>query len=126
MNRTFANVLRAKGFAEDDVQFADFLQCHGQYDRIVANPPFNYPTTGSDMTHVMHMYDCLAPGGRLASIMGEHAFFADTSQAVDFRAWLDAVGGESEKLPDDSFQGVNAFRETGVMTRLVVIQKERK
>jgi len=76
------------------------------------------------MTHVMHMYDCLAPGGRLVSVMGEHAFFAGTSQAEHFRAWLDEVGGESEKLPDDSFKGVDAFRETGVRTRLVVIDKE--
>lgn len=42
LNRTLQNVLQAKGY---EVQFADFLQHSGHYDRIVMNPPFE---NGSD------------------------------------------------------------------------------
>ena len=55
--------------------------------------------------------------------MSEDGFFASDSKSIAFREWLDQVGGVSEQLLEDSFKGVEAFRETGGRTRLFVIEK---
>jgi hypothetical protein len=118
MNHSLQAVLEAKGH---DVTFEDFLEHRHQYDRIVMNPPFE---RGQDIDHVMHAFDCLRTGGRLVSVMSEGPFFRSDKKAEGFRAWLDAVGGESEQLPEDAFRGLHAFRQTGCRTRMVVIKKE--
>ena len=79
---------------------------------------------GLDIDHVRHAFDQLAPGGRVVAVMSEGPFFRQDRKASEFREWLDALAGESEQLPEDSFRGVEAFRETGVRTRLVSIEKE--
>jgi hypothetical protein len=89
------------------------------YDRIVMNPPFE---RGQDMVHVRRAYEAnLAPGGRLVAITSEGPFFRSDKQATEFRAWLESVGGQSERLPAGSFRGSDA--STDVATRLVVIDK---
>lgn len=109
-------LLEEKGF---NLVGSDFLEQGGEYDRIVMNPPFE---KGQDVDHVRHAYSLLKPGGRIVSIMGEHPFFANDKKSVEFREWLDEVG-TSEKLPEASFKGKEALRETGVNARLVVIDK---
>lgn len=99
---------------------SDFLEHTGKYDRIVMNPPFE---RGADVVHVRHAYDQLAPGGRLVAIMSAGPFSRSDAKATGFRDWLDQVGGEHEELPEGSFSGADAFRQTGVNTRLVVIEK---
>jgi hypothetical protein len=91
------------------------------YQRIYMNPPFE---ECQDIDHVRHAYDLLQPdrvGDRsaLVSVMGEHAFFANDRKSVEFREWLDEVGGYSEQLPPGSFKESG----TGVAARLVVIHK---
>ena len=54
--------------------------------------------------------------------------FADIQRILstednEFRQWLDELSADIEQLPEDAFQGVDAFRQTGVKTRLVVINK---
>jgi len=115
LNRTLADVLSAK---EIDVEFSDFRDHWGKYDRIIMNPPFE---KGQDMEHVVHAFSLLKPFGRLVAIMGEGAFSRSGKKALAFRDWLNHIGGESEPLPEDAFQGADAFRSTGVRTRLVVI-----
>lgn len=117
-NFTLADVLAAKGHA---VEFADFLDHQGSYDRILMNPPFE---NSLDAEHVQHAYALLAPGGRLVSVMCEGPFFRSDVKSVAFRDWLAVVGGEAEELPENAFQGKDAFRATGVRTRLVTINKE--
>ena len=68
-NQTLQDVLSAKGL---DVQFADFLEHRGAYDRIVMNPPFE---SGADIDHVRHAYSLLREGGRVVAIMSEGPFF---------------------------------------------------
>ena len=65
----------------------------------------------------------LASGGRLVAIMSQGPFFREDRKAKDFREWLDEVGGESEELPEDAFKGIEAFRQTGVRTRIVSIDR---
>ncbi|MCG6195654.1 methyltransferase [Leptospira sp. FAT2] len=102
----------------------DFLEFKDkQYDRIIMNPPFE---KGQDAIHVQHAYALLKPGGRLVSIMSEGPFFRGDSKSKQFRDWLDKMGGESEPLPEGSFLGSEAFRQTGVNTRIVILDKPKE
>jgi hypothetical protein len=113
---TLRRVLAAKGH---DLVGNDALDVSGTYDRIVMNPPFE---KGQDMVHVRRAYEAnLAPGGRLVAITSEGPFFRGDKQATEFRAWLESVGGQSERLPAGSFRGSDV--STDVATRLVVIDK---
>lgn len=118
-NGTLFDVLEAKGH---DVERGDFLDHHGEYDRILMNPPFE---NGAEIDHIRHAYDQLANGGRLVSIMSEGPFFRSDRRAIEFREWFEERGGESEQLPEDAFSGTDAFRKTGVRTRIVVLEKQR-
>ncbi|MCA9135684.1 MAG: hypothetical protein KDB00_02970 [Planctomycetales bacterium] len=117
-NRTLEDVLGAKGI---EATFGDFLEHFGQYDRAVMNPPFE---NGADIDHVRHAYGQLADGGRLVSVMSEGPFFREDKKATAFRKWLDKLGGKSVQLTEDAFNGHDAFRQTGVRARLVVIDRE--
>jgi len=115
---TLSDVLSAKGH---EVEFSDFLTHQGAYDRVLMNPPF---ADGQDIEHIRHAYSLLSPGGRLVSVISEGPFFRSDKQSIAFREWLDELAGETEQLPEDAFQGREAFRETGVRTRLITINKE--
>jgi hypothetical protein len=110
--------LEAKGH---QVERGDFLEYEGQYDRVVMNPPFEL---GRDIEHVCHAFRLLAPDGKLVAIMSEGPFFRSDKQASAFREWFDEAAGESEQLPENAFNGSDAFRQTGVRTRIVVLNKE--
>lgn len=97
----------------------DFLKHNGRYDRIVMNPPFE---RGQDIEHVQRAFDLLKPGGRVVAVMSEGAFFRNDKKATAFREWLESNGGTSEQM-DAAFAGSDAFRRTGVKTRLVTIDK---
>lgn len=113
-NEQRVKVLIAKGY---DVDCADFMSYMDYgFVRVYMNPPFE---AGQDADHVMHAYDLLDYDGEIVSVMGEHAFFANDRKSVEFREWLDEVGGYSEQLPPGSFKESG----TGVSARLVVIKK---
>jgi hypothetical protein len=76
------------------------------------------------MEHVRHAFSLLKPGGRLVSVVSEGPFFRVDNKSVAFRDWLEEVGGDVERLPDDAFSTAEAFRVTGVRTRLVTIRNE--
>ena len=118
MSHRLQNILKLKGH---NVVGDDALEHTGQYQRILANPPFE---NGQDAEHLMHAYTHqLAPGGRLVFITSEGPFFRSDKKASAFREWLESVGGHSEKLPEGSFKGAGSFNQTGVNTRLVVVDK---
>lgn len=114
-----ANIGKMKGH---DVEHADFMgiEPKAEYDRVLMNPPFE---KGMDAEHVMRAHQHVKPGGKVVAIMSEGPFFRQDKKSQAFRDWLEANGGTSEKLPEGSFKGEDAFRETGVNTRLVTIPK---
>ncbi|MBW2647211.1 MAG: methyltransferase, partial [Deltaproteobacteria bacterium] len=116
VSATLTDILKAK---KHEVVGSDFLEHTKEYDRIVMNPPFE---KGQDVDHVKHAYALLKPGGRVVSIMGEHPFFASDKKSVEFREWLDDKG-YAEKLPEGSFKNKQAIRQTGVASRIVIINK---
>jgi len=116
LNYALAEGLARAGFKiVPDGLNSDFLEYRPGpfYGLIVANPLFS-----REIEHVRHMYECLAPGGQLVSVMSEGLFFRSFHADTKFRSWLEEVGGESETLPDGSF-----LPATGVRTRLVSIIK---
>ena len=117
LNTALRDILQEKGYK---ITGSDFLEHKGEYDRIVMNPPFE---KGQDIEHVRHAYDLLKPGGKLVAIMSEGPFFRQDAKATEFREWLDEVGGMSEQLPEKSFTGAQADRQTGVNARMVEIEK---
>lgn len=110
-------IIEAKGHSLVD---RDFLEHQGEYDRVIMNPPFE---KGQDAAHVRHAFGQLKPGGRLVAIMSAGPFGRSDKKSEEFRQWLEEVGGHVEDLPEGSFAGKDAFRQTGVNTKLVVIDK---
>ena len=117
---SLAKILVAKGHA---VVGRDFTAWNGngrQYDRVLMNPPFE---KGADMAHVRQAFNHVKAGGRLVAIMSNGFRFRQTSRATGFRAWLEEMDGDVVELPDDAFNGSNAFRRTGVKAVMVAVQK---
>lgn len=113
-----AEILKLKGHP---VIVGDFLEHRERHDRIIMNPPFE---KGQDIDHVRHAYEQLEPGGRLVSVMSPGPFFKTDKKSQAFREWLDTTSWWMEQLPEGAFKGKEAFRQTGVASRLVVIDKE--
>ena len=118
MSHTLGELLRAKGFNPEQMDFLEFNEGKGEYDRIIMNPPFG---GGADIDHVRHAYNLLKPGGKMVAIMSEGPFFRSGKKDQGFRDWLDEIGGESEKLPEGTFKESDVA--TGVNTRKVIITK---
>lgn len=114
-NSSLAEILTLKGFETTN---KDFLEFNEKFDRIIMNPPFE---KAQDIDHVKHAFDLLNEGGRIVSIMGAGAFNNSTKKHIDFQTWVDKIGAEYYKLPDQSFK--DAFKSTNVATYLVIIDK---
>lgn len=110
---TLREILEGKGYTLAGHDFLDEMPEHA-VDRVLMNPPFEGM---ADIDHVRAAHSYLRSGGRLVAIMSPGPFFRQDRKAQDFRAWLDSLGGEYEKLPDGSFQESG----TGVGSYLVTI-----
>lgn len=86
------------------------------YDIIVANPPF---AGNRDIAHVRAMYDALAPGGRLVTVMGTHWEMGQESVCREFRDWITEIGASVEHLP------AGTFKDSGTVTATTIIKIER-
>lgn len=117
LNLTLASILQEKGHT---VIQGDFLQHEGEYNRIVMNPPFE---KGQDMQHIQYAYSLLSRFGILVAICSEGPFSRQDRASQQFRTWLEEVHATVTPLPEGSFSGPEAFRQTGVRTRMVVIAK---
>ena len=97
----------------------DFCQCHGKYDRIIANPPFS---NNQDIDHLYMMYERLNVGGELSCIVSQHWKFANDQKCSYFRQWLEM--NEAQVTDFDNGE----FKESGtiIATSLVyVVRKPR-
>jgi tRNA G10 N-methylase Trm11 len=117
LNYSAAELLKSRGYFCEHTDFLTWQPpAADRFNAVVMNPPFS---NGQNITHVLHAYDLLAPGGRLVAIMSEGTFYRSDKKAVAFRDWLDNLGGTSEKLPEGTFKASG----TQVSARLVVIDK---
>ncbi|WP_030248203.1 methyltransferase [Streptomyces sp. NRRL S-455] len=108
-----AEALRDEHHPDITVTVGDFLTTdpQGAYDRVVMNPPF---ARQADITHILHAYEHLRPGGRLVSVMSAGVAFRETALTRRFWALLKDVDGWTVTLPD------NAFKESGTGVRTVI------
>jgi len=98
---------------------SDFLIEAGdkKYDRIIANPPFS---KNQDIDHVIEMYNCLAPDGRLVSIMSNHWRNTSGKKETEFQQFVERTNAYVEEIP------AGAFKESGtsISACIVVIDKK--
>jgi type I restriction-modification system DNA methylase subunit len=72
------------------------------YDRIIANPPFGQQ---QDVTHVMHMLDCLKPRGILVSVMSAGVTFRGNRRVMELKARLqEETTWDVKELPEGPFK----------------------
>lgn len=113
------DLLKMKGH---EVEHDDFLKHTGEYDRIVMNPPFE---NDQAIDHVKHAFSLLKPGGKLVAVVpgGDRLYReAGRNKRKEFADFVDEHG-EFEELPESSFAGSDAPRQTGVNTSLVILKK---
>lgn len=97
-----AQILCDKGF---EVVERDFLSLSladiGLFDAVIANPPFS---KDQDITHVVHMWRFLRPGGVLVSLTSPGWRTGRTKAQRNFRAFVENIGAEVEALPPGAFK----------------------
>lgn len=100
----------------DFLEQVDFERNQNHYDRIIANPPF---TKNQDIDHVMAMWKCLKPGGRIVSIMSKHWQQSNNKKETDFRLFIAETNAEVIEV------GAGTFAESGtkIASLIVVIDK---
>lgn len=128
-----AEVLRLKGHAYlgSDFMEDDWYIKHptsttpaaatGRYDRIVMNPPFE---RGQDAEHVRRAYSFLKPGGIMVAIVSTGPFFRSDAKSVAFREFCALTNAQLIDVAPGAFTGVEAFKQTGVQTKIVVIRSQ--
>jgi hypothetical protein len=110
------NLIFLKRLSAVKILGPDFLDCHFKFDRIIANPPF---TNNQDIDHIMHMYECLNPNGRMVTLASTSWETGSQKKQVEFREWLSAKDASIEKIDK------GAFKESGtnIETRMIIINK---
>lgn len=114
LNPKSCDKLREKGFA---VNNNDFLATEPlPVDVVIMNPPFSKQ---QDIDHIIHAWEFVKPGGRLASIVSASPFFRENKKSAEFRSWLKSIGAEVISIPE------GAFKESGtnVRTKMVICHK---
>lgn len=117
---TLADICRAKGHGCECADFLTWEATRIKPDVVLMNPPFE---RGADAEHVRHAYAQLRPGGRLVAIMSAGTFQRTTGNAKEWQEFADEVNADVRDLPAGAFSGRDAFRQTGVSAKMVVICK---
>jgi len=115
VNHTLREILELKGY---DLAGDDFTQAipSGDFDLVLMNPPFEKL---QDIDHVRHAFGFLKPGGRLVAIMSASVTFNSQRKAVEFRDWVNSLGGEIEDIPAGAFKDSG----TGIASVLLTLDK---
>jgi type I restriction-modification system DNA methylase subunit len=111
-----ADVLIKAGYKVIRNDFMQITDRKSAYDKIIANPPFS---KNQDIDHIMKMWECLKPGGRIVSIASKHWQHSNNKKEKQFRDWLKNSGAELHPIERGQ------FKESGTMveTCIVVINK---
>jgi len=95
----------------------DFLKSNGkEYSKIIANPPFS---KNQDITHVYKMFEKLARGGRIVTIMSKHWQNSTNKKETQFREFLEELNAEITDINSGEFKESG----TSIATVIVTIEK---
>ena len=99
LNKERRDTLLEKGY---NVVGNDFmlLRSNKKYDWVIAAPTFK---DNIDCDHVVKMYDHLALGGKIVSIMSPQWMIGSSDRQVGFRKWISNKRYEIGMLEDNSF-----------------------
>lgn len=112
--KRLAGKIDALYLGDDFLKYAHFYS--NRYDRIIANPPFN---KNQDTEHILKMYDCLKPRGRIVTIASNSWRIGNQKKQVVFRNWLNELDHSIEEVE------AGAFAESGtkISTCIITIDK---
>ena len=115
INRTFLDKIPEAHYMGDDFLKHD---TDLKFERIIANPPFS---KNQDIDHVMKMWDCLKPGGRIVSVTSKHWEHSNNKKETAFREFLDEHNASIIDIEE------GAFKSSGTMVggKIIVIDKEK-
>lgn len=108
--------LSAMGFPVIGDNFLAMTTSARKYDAVIMNPPF---CRSQDVRHIRHAWGFLREGGVMVSVASAGVKYRGDRMTVEFRKWLESVGGEIIDLPEQSF----ADSGTDVNTVLIVAYK---
>jgi len=102
----------------DDFINADFLDMpvDPTYDVVLMNPPF---TKDQDIEHVMHAWEFVRPGGRLATIMSMGWRTSTRGKRKRFREFVELLGGKVIEVE------AGAFKESGTDVSTVMVRLDK-
>ncbi|MDR6218168.1 methyltransferase [Deinococcus soli (ex Cha et al. 2016)] len=110
--------LRAKGYDVVSDNFLEYSPSDG-YDLILMNPPFSVPgDKNAWVTHLLHAWSLLNPGGRLVAILPDTLRHRSDRQVMDVYA-LAALYGHIEEI------GRGAFKASGTNVNTIVLTLDR-
>lgn len=115
LNSECKKALRDKGFNVVWSNFLDFKPKY-LYDRVIGAPNFK---DNIDCEHVMKMYECTKPGGKIISIMSPYWMTENSELQVKFRKWLQDKSYTITILPD------NSYMEGGKTVPTILINLEK-
>lgn len=111
LNRGICELIPDTLFLKDDfLEMPANPRLRGLFHKIIANPPF---AKNQDIDHIMAMWECLAPGGRIVTIAGVHWQFATEKKCAQFRRWLEQQIHTVTEIPEGT------FKESGTNVRTV-------
>ncbi|NTV70049.1 MAG: SAM-dependent methyltransferase [Azonexaceae bacterium] len=97
-----AQILRDKGFQVIERDFLTLTPADiGCFDAVIGNPPFS---RGQDISHVIHMWGFLHPGGVLVSLMSPGWRTGRSKTELAFQTFATDVGADIEALPAGTFK----------------------
>lgn len=88
----------------------------GVFHKIIANPPFS---KNQDITHIMQMWDCLAPGGRIVTMASKHWQISSNNKETKFSQFIYEIDADIQEVP------AGEFKESGtnISTVMITIDK---
>jgi predicted RNA methylase len=119
---THHQALERTGYRAPQLICGDFLATSalpGAFDRIVMNPPFERK---QDVAHVMHAYELLVPGGRLAAITSAGVGFREDAATRRLRSLIEHSDGSMLENAPDAFKASG----TSVSTLTIALTKPRE
>lgn len=114
LNRTFLERIPDTAYITDNfLKLGRSKITTGVFDKIIANPPFSQD---QDVDHILQMWDCLKPGGRIVTVSGKSWQYTSKKKAVKFRQFIEDVNAEIETIPAGTFKEAGTNIETLLLT----------